>query len=68
MKRTGTFATSQEIEIIKSIQSTPLVALNAGMPQSALEVAHNMALSHGLPEVKGYYGIDLINGEFLAAD
>lgn len=33
---------------------------------SPVEAAHRSALSHGLPEIPGYYGIDLRTGEFVS--
>jgi hypothetical protein len=38
------------------------------MFESAIEAAHRAALAHGLPEIPGYYGIDLSNGEFVEAE
>jgi hypothetical protein len=67
MTRTGVFADAKEIASIKNAAAMPLIALNAGMPPSPREVAHRIALAHGLPEVSGYYGIDLTTGEFLKA-
>ena len=68
MKRTNVFADKKEIEYIKSRQNAP-VMLVGGVDTSrptALEAAYKAAIKHGLPEVTGYYGIDLITGEFVA--
>lgn len=65
MTRTGVFATAAQIERIKGAMSAPLIMLHMGMPPSPLEIAHVCALEAGLPEIPGYYGCDLENGEFL---
>lgn len=83
IKRLGIFATADEIAHIKHCQSMPIMAFsnfnysNEGHPdhgkpfiplsESPVEAAHRAALSHGLPEIPGYYGIDLSNGEFITA-
>lgn len=67
LNRTGVFATADEIERLKQTTKTPLIALNAGMPESPQQAAHRLAMGHGLPEIKGYYGCDLRTGEFVSA-
>lgn len=67
MNRTGVFATAEEIANIKAAVNTPVMMIGGVMPQSAQQVAHAYARAHGLPEVPGYYGIDLTNGEFVSA-
>lgn len=66
MKRTGVFATAVQVEEVKRAATTPLIALHLGMPETPLQVAHRCALAQGLPEIQGYYGIDLSNGEFVS--
>ena len=68
MKRLNVFATTEEIEHIKFCANAPLLYLSGGkrMTESAHQAAHNAALAHGLPEIAGYYGIDLSNGEFVS--
>lgn len=66
MTRTGVFATPEEVVILKAAASAPLIMLQAGMPESPQKKAHRYALAHGLPEITGYYGIDLRTGEFLS--
>ena len=80
MKRLGVFATAEEITHIKHCQSMPLMAMTnpaapgPGVPtvvpmfETPLEAAHRAALAHNLPEISGYYGIDLSNGEFVEAE
>jgi hypothetical protein len=67
MTKTGVFATADEIENLKAAVKAPLIALNYGMPASPASIAHSYAIAHGLPEVSGYYGIDLQTGEFVSA-
>jgi len=66
MTKTGKQLTREQIEEVKAAMRTPLVALNAGMPQSPAKLVHQYALAHGLPEIRGYYGADLVTGEILA--
>lgn len=46
---------------------TTQVFIGGDGPRSPQEVAHEIALSHDLPEIPGYYGCDLTNGEFLSS-
>lgn len=66
MKRTNVFATEEELKSLKSRVNQPAIVLQAGSPPSAAELAHRLALEHGLPEITGYYGCDLETGEFLS--
>lgn len=65
MKRTGVFATEDEIKLIKGAAVVPYLKIGSYWPKSAQEVVHELALEHGLSEVTGYYGCDLRTGEFL---
>jgi len=64
---TGILATAAEIDALKASLNTPMLALQCGSPVSPQALCHQMALAHGLPEVQGFYGIDLGTGEFMAA-
>lgn len=78
MKNTGVFATPEEkIQLLKlseQASQTPVVAfstdhaLKGGMAgdawRRAQEECHKIALAHGLPEIKGYYGLTH-DGEFV---
>jgi hypothetical protein len=68
MKRLNVFATPKEIENIKAAASAPVIYLSGGTPMGGdpLKMAHSAALAHGLPEIPGYYGIDLKSGEFVS--
>lgn len=78
IKRLGVFATSDEIAHIKHCQSMPIMGFTNPAPpgpgvspviplcESPQQAAHRAALAHGLPEIEGYYGIDLANGEFVS--
>lgn len=78
MKYLNVFATSEEIEFIKHCASMPVMGMTNPEPPgpgvspvvpmftSPVEAAHKAALAHGLPEIQGYYGIDLRNGEFVS--
>ena len=68
MKRLNVFATEDEIKSIKAAAAAPVMYLSGGTPIGGdpLKMAHAAALAHGLPEIPGYYGIDLKNGEFVS--
>ena len=83
MKRTNVFATDEEKkqikELVSTAQSTPMIALSSDAAisgrdfsslawKSAHEKIHATAMSHGLPDTQGWYGIDLANGEFLSME
>ena len=80
MEKTGVFASTEEIEFLTKkatiAQNTPAFGLSSEQVLSGRNFAsmahmdvsqacHKIALSHGLHEVNGWYGIDLKTGEFL---
>jgi hypothetical protein len=65
--RTGVFATEQECEHIKTMANMPYIVAGGTVPESPQVVVHRIARLHDLPEIAGYYGIDLQNGEFIHA-
>jgi len=82
MVNTGVFATKKErsklFKLLKEAQNTPVIAVSsaqalAGKDFSAVawdrvrEECHRLALSHGLPEIPGYYGM-IGTGEFVVAE
>lgn len=68
MTRTGKFASKEQIDSMRSAMSAPYILGSGGVaPRSAVELAHEYALASGLPEVPGFYGCDLTNGEFVSA-
>jgi len=69
MNRLNVFASADDIKYIKECANAPVIFLSGGKPmtESAIEAAHRAALKAGLPEIPGYYGIDLKNGEFVSA-
>jgi hypothetical protein len=68
MKHTGVFATEDETKRLKEAAKTPYIVVAGIEPPSVQVMCHGMALEHGLPEIPGYYGLDLETGEFLAAE
>lgn len=74
MKKTGTFATQEEKEelqeLLKVAQATPVILLfgKHDLAGDAWDIvrtkAHEIALSHGLPEITGRYGMTE-DGEFV---
>jgi hypothetical protein len=67
MKYLNVFATPEEIQEIKEIAKLPCIMIGNVTPESPLHACHRIALSHGLPEITGYYGCDLRTGEFVSA-
>lgn len=65
--RLNVFATQDDIKYIKECAGAPVMFLSGGKPmfESPQQAAHRAALKAGLPEITGYYGIDLKNGEFV---
>ncbi len=61
---TGVFATSEEIERIMTERALPMARVFGRWPEPE-KVTHRAALSHGLPEIVGFYGIDFRDGEFI---
>lgn len=74
MKQTGTFATQEEKEelqeLLKAAQTTPVILLFgkhdlSGDAWNKVHMkTHEIALSHGLPEITGRYGMTE-DGEFV---
>ena len=65
MKKTGVFATKEEIEHLKIQVRTSGMFLPGGQPMgNPQKECHRLALKHGLPEITGYYGITN-EGEFV---
>jgi hypothetical protein len=76
-KRMNVFASADEISHIKGCANAPVMGMTNPEPpgpgvspvvpmfESPQVAAHRYALGHGLPEIPGYYGIDLSNGEFI---
>lgn len=82
MYRLKTKATEEEAADIKerliAIQNTPVIALSSdqalrgGMPGDMTnrlrQEIHTLAISKGLPETSGFYGLDLKTREFLSQE
>ena len=77
MYRSKVRATTKELAEIKKLQAkaskVPVIMthLPGGGPaswshQDLLQHVHKLALKHGLPEQKGFYGLDPSTGEFLS--
>lgn len=62
MKNTGIYATKEEIKILLETASLPYMIIGGQPPR---KMCHAYALAHGLPEIRGYYGIKR-DGEFVA--
>lgn len=63
MRKTGEFATAEEMAELHFIINTPVMMIFEPRP-NIQKVCHAMALKHGLPEIQGYYGITY-SGEFV---
>lgn len=68
-KRLGVFATPEQVKDIKEAANALVMYASGGKPMfdDPVELAHKAALAQGLPEIPGYYGIDLSNGEFVVS-
>jgi hypothetical protein len=69
MKRLGVFATGEQVRRIQAALNSPAMFLSGGQPtfDSAVERCYAFAIEQGLPEIPGFYGIDLTTGEFISA-
>lgn len=65
IKRTGVFADKDTIKSLNDSIKTPYMVFGGLEPISPQQLCHEYALKAGLPEINGYYGIDLNTGEFL---
>lgn len=71
-KNTGVFATADEIaellELRKAVDGKPLIFVDGDLGRSSwlrlVQRCHAIALSHGLPEIPGYYGMEA-SAEFV---
>lgn len=75
MEGTGVFATTEEQEELRGLllkaRTTPMIKLSSASRDFASiawervqKRCHEFALGHGLPEVRGYYGVNE-EGEFI---
>lgn len=62
---TGVTATAAEASSMRGAFATPLIVVGSYLPISPQEVIHAYALKYGLPEIRGYYGIDFRTNEFI---
>lgn len=69
MEYLGKHATPEEVEAMKACLNSPVMYISGGIPMgdNPQELAHKLALQHGLPEIPGFYGCDLRTGEFVKA-
>lgn len=68
VKRTGVFATKEEVKHINECFSTPIMLFGGKYLTNPYEWINKYALKHGLPQTKGYYGLDPANREFLTGE
>lgn len=61
---TGVFATPDEVSRMKAEFSMPVARIGGTWPTPE-RTMHGLALAHGLPEIKGFYGCDFRDGEFI---
>ena len=75
MRCTGVFATKDETEelqrLAREAANTPVMLvggadISRSARQRVLQRCHELALTHGLPEIAGYYGA-LPTGEFVTS-
>ncbi len=61
---TSVYATPEEIAVMRAEYQKPLARIGGVWPQPE-KLVHTTALAHGLPEIRGHYGCDFRDGEFL---
>jgi len=71
---TGVYATEEEketaFELASKAARTPMILLfgihdlSGDARKEMQETTHGFALAHGLPEIQGYYGLN-VDGEFI---
>jgi len=61
---TGVYATTDEVERMKAAYRLPVARIGGHFPDPE-KVMHAAALAHGLPEIRGHYGCDFRDGEFI---
>lgn len=61
---TGVLATPEEVETMQEAYAIPLMVIADRIPRPEKTV-HAIALAHGLPEIRGFYGCDFRDGEFI---
>ncbi len=64
MRRTGVFATEEQIARIRAAVETPYMVVGGVPPEDPRVVCHRCALEQGLPEIPGTYGV-YGDGEFV---
>lgn len=67
MIRTKVIATKPELKQIAELVKDASAIVGGTTWSRLQEVVHDLALTHGLPEIPGFYGLDQKNGEFLRA-
>ena len=67
MTKTGHFATPEQLAAVRRASHSPRLVLAGMVPCTPTELAHALAISHGLPDSTDYYRLDLATGEFLLA-
>jgi len=65
MKYTNVFATPEEIEEIKGLLAKLGTQGADAIYEKLQKRIHVLALKHGLPDIKGFYGMKTSSGEFL---
>lgn len=80
IRHLGIFATDEEISSIRAAQTRPIMGMTNPEPpgpgvspvvdmfEHPIKIVHRAALAHGLPEIPGYYGLNLETKEFLVDD
>ena len=64
-KRTGIFATKEEIATVKDMFSAPMIMVGSFWPPSPWAEIDRLSVAHGMPQTDTQRGMDLRTGEFL---
>jgi hypothetical protein len=62
---TAVAATDDEERRMREAYSAPMIVFGNYLPPDPAETVHAVALLHGLPEIRGHYGYDFKQHEFI---
>lgn len=62
---TGIRATAEQEQLMQAAFKTPYIVVGGRLPPAPEECVHAIALSYGLPEIRGHYGYNFVEHEFI---
>jgi hypothetical protein len=58
-------ATEAEEAAMRAAYKVPYIVVGSYLPPNPAETVHAIALRHGLPEIRGHYGYDFAEHDFI---